>query len=101
MVENLEDSHSNNPSTSVRMNEKDNPNRNIYEIKQGYTNVHILKDALISSKLRQVNQKTNSWRMQKHNTISGLPELNSLVTAAQALPGNEGKESTDFPDIEN
>ena len=52
MVENLEDSHSNNPSTSVRMNEKDNPNRNIYEIKQGYTNVHILKDALVSSKLR-------------------------------------------------
>lgn len=101
MVENLEDSHSNNPSTSIRMNEKDNPNRNIYEIKQGYTNVHILKDALISSKLRQVNQKTNSWRMQKHYTISGLPELNSLVTAAQNLPGNEGKESTDFPEIEN
>ena len=102
MIENIDDrDSSNNPSTSVRLNDLDDPNRNMFEIKHGYTNVHILKDALVSSKLRQVNQKTNSWRMQKHYTISGLPELNSLLIAAQALSGNEGRESTEFPEIEN
>jgi hypothetical protein len=82
MVENIDDNTSNNPSTSFRLKEVDDPNRNMHEIKHGYTNVHILKDALVSSKLRQVNQKTNSWRMQRQYTISGLPELNSLVIAA-------------------
>lgn len=49
MVENIDDKESNNPSTSVRLKEVDDPNRNMYEIKHGYTNVHILKDALVSS----------------------------------------------------
>jgi hypothetical protein len=82
MVENVDDRDSNNPSTSVRLKEEDDTNRNMYEIKHGYTNAHILKDALVSSKIRQVNQKTNSWRSQMHHTISGLPDLNFLVSAA-------------------
>ena len=101
MVENIDDRESNNTSTNVRFKERDDPHRNMYEIKNGYTNAHILKDALVSSKIRQVNQKTNIWRTQMHHTISGLPELNYLVIAAQALPGKKGKESTDFPEIDN
>lgn len=88
LIENLEES---NASTSLRKKPQgggstektDDGRRNKYEIKHGYTNVHILKDALVSSKIRQVNQRTNTWRTQVHFTISGLPELDKLVESKE------------------
>jgi hypothetical protein len=62
----------------------------------GYTNPSILKDSLVSSKVRYVAQIANSWRTEVHYTISGIPDLNKLVTAH-----DDHKASADFSEIDN
>ena len=50
LIENIDES---NPSTTLRKKDQDaSGSKNQFEIKRGFTNIYILKDALVSSKVR-------------------------------------------------